>query len=271
MESKMRFTESWSSALTEGTDHLWPLHGPAVHQPVCRVPLAGGPQGEGQVQPSQVLPLQGEKKFLWGSSGAIGRPARATHRSVSFPSGPVSQFQRRLPPPAAAAHGATGGRFTREQAALRGRDHLGPHQGQQALELLQGTSQAALTCDLVTWNIMTLLCPPCTHLPPSLQVESLWQLLCPLLRTALSNITIETYADWGTCIATACVSILPSPLSVHVLDLIKAQGFSLPVCCVTQESRDPRKLHWLFEMLMESPVNGEGGSFVDAWWVESLK
>ncbi|KAM9803831.1 proteasome activator complex subunit 4A [Neosynchiropus ocellatus] len=66
------------------------------------------------------------------------------------------------------------------------------------------------------------------------KVENLWQLLCPLLRTALSNITIETYADWGTCIATAC------------------------------ESRDPRKLHWLFEMLMESPVNGEGGSFVDA-------
>uniref|UniRef100_A0A3Q3F4X4 Proteasome activator subunit 4a n=1 Tax=Labrus bergylta TaxID=56723 RepID=A0A3Q3F4X4_9LABR len=66
------------------------------------------------------------------------------------------------------------------------------------------------------------------------KVENLWELLCPLLRTALSNITIETYADWGTCIATAC------------------------------ESRDPRKLHWLFELLMESPVNGEGGSFVDA-------
>ncbi|KAL4641227.1 proteasome activator complex subunit 4 [Arapaima gigas] len=66
------------------------------------------------------------------------------------------------------------------------------------------------------------------------KVESLWQLLCPLLRTALSNITVETYVDWGTCVATAC------------------------------ESRDPRKLHWLFEMLMESPVNGEGGSFVDA-------
>uniref|UniRef100_A0A8C7K2J1 Proteasome activator subunit 4 n=1 Tax=Oncorhynchus kisutch TaxID=8019 RepID=A0A8C7K2J1_ONCKI len=66
------------------------------------------------------------------------------------------------------------------------------------------------------------------------KVESLWELLCPLIRTALNNITVETYADWGTCIATAC------------------------------ESRDPRKLHWLFEMLMESPVNGEGGSFVDA-------
>uniref|UniRef100_A0A8C9TJ04 Proteasome activator subunit 4 n=1 Tax=Scleropages formosus TaxID=113540 RepID=A0A8C9TJ04_SCLFO len=66
------------------------------------------------------------------------------------------------------------------------------------------------------------------------KVESLWEVLCPLIRTALSNITVETYADWGTCIATAC------------------------------ESRDPRKLHWLFEMLMESPVSGEGGSFVDA-------
>lgn len=41
--------------------------------------------------------------------------------------------------------------------------------------------------------------------------------------------------------------------------------------CIAQESRDPRKLHWLFEMLMESPVNGEGGSFVDAWWVDGLK
>ncbi|XP_063047941.1 proteasome activator complex subunit 4A [Engraulis encrasicolus] len=66
------------------------------------------------------------------------------------------------------------------------------------------------------------------------QVEKLWAWLCPLLRKALDNITVETYGDWGTCIATAC------------------------------ESRDPRKLHWLFEMLMESPVNGEGGSFVDA-------
>ncbi|KAI1887190.1 hypothetical protein AGOR_G00203600 [Albula goreensis] len=66
------------------------------------------------------------------------------------------------------------------------------------------------------------------------KVVELWETLCPMIRTALSNITVETYADWGTCIATAC------------------------------ESRDPRKLHWLFEMLMESPVNGEGGSFVDA-------
>ncbi|KAG2467259.1 PSME4 protein, partial [Polypterus senegalus] len=66
------------------------------------------------------------------------------------------------------------------------------------------------------------------------KVENLWKILCPLIRIALSNITVETYSDWGTCIATAC------------------------------ESRDPRKLHWLFEMLMESPVNGEGGSFVDA-------
>lgn len=42
------------------------------------------------------------------------------------------------------------------------------------------------------------------------QVDSLWEMLCPLLRTALSNITIETYKDWGTCIATACVSLSAS-------------------------------------------------------------
>uniref|UniRef100_A0AAQ6IA71 Proteasome activator subunit 4 n=1 Tax=Anabas testudineus TaxID=64144 RepID=A0AAQ6IA71_ANATE len=82
-------------------------------------------------------------------------------------------------------------------------------------------------------EIISGLIRGCKHWSFS-KVERLWELLCPLLRIALSNITIETYADWGTCIATAC------------------------------ESRDPRKLHWLFEMLMESPVNGEGGSFVDA-------
>uniref|UniRef100_A0A665WZ29 Proteasome activator subunit 4a n=1 Tax=Echeneis naucrates TaxID=173247 RepID=A0A665WZ29_ECHNA len=82
-------------------------------------------------------------------------------------------------------------------------------------------------------EIISGLIRGCKHWSYS-KVERLWEVLCPLLRTALSNITIETYADWGTCIATAC------------------------------ESRDPRKLYWLFEMLMESPVNGEGGSFVDA-------
>ncbi|XP_042364278.1 proteasome activator complex subunit 4B [Plectropomus leopardus] len=66
------------------------------------------------------------------------------------------------------------------------------------------------------------------------KVDRLWQLLCPLIRTALTNITVETYTDWGTCIATAC------------------------------EGRDPRKLHWLFELLMESPLSGEGSSFRDA-------
>ncbi|XP_028331301.1 proteasome activator complex subunit 4B [Gouania willdenowi] len=66
------------------------------------------------------------------------------------------------------------------------------------------------------------------------KVNRLWQLLCPLIRTALTNITVETYTDWGTCMATAC------------------------------EGRDPRKLHWLLELLMESPLSGEGGSFRDA-------
>lgn len=136
---------------------------------------------------------------------------RATHRFASSPSGPVSQLQRRLPPAAAAAHGAAGGRLAREQAALRGRDHLRPDQGQQALELRQGASGATLTSDAVVTSLTAVL--------NRLQVESLWQLLCPLLRTALSNITIETYADWGTCIATACVRILPLLPSPQLMTL----------------------------------------------------
>ena len=61
-----------------------------------------------------------------------------------------------------------------------------------------------------------------------LQVESLWVLLCPLLRTALSNITVETYADWGTCIATACVSIyFPYIHYVFILPFVKLLSLTL--------------------------------------------
>ncbi len=131
---------------------------------------------------------------------------------------------------------------------------------------------------LVSWGASQTLQPEqsSTYTCAFLQVESLWELLCPLLRTALSNITIETYADWGTCIATACVSfcsfIPVTSSSFHLLNLCHSYFPSIQLCCfcLVQESRDPRKLHWLFEMLMESPVNGEGGSFVDAWWVERL-
>ena len=31
-----------------------------------------------------------------------------------------------------------------------------------------------------------------------------------------------------------------------------------------QENQDPRKLHWLFEMMMEAPLGEEGGSFSGA-------
>ena len=31
-----------------------------------------------------------------------------------------------------------------------------------------------------------------------------------------------------------------------------------------QESRDPMKMYWFYELLMENPLNGEGGSFGDA-------
>ncbi|XP_013404552.1 proteasome activator complex subunit 4 [Lingula anatina] len=66
------------------------------------------------------------------------------------------------------------------------------------------------------------------------KVSSMWEWLVPVLRFAINNMTTESVTDWGTCFATA------------------------------SESRDPRKLHWLFEVLMESPISGAGGSFGDA-------
>ncbi|XP_078000645.1 proteasome activator complex subunit 4-like [Glandiceps talaboti] len=66
------------------------------------------------------------------------------------------------------------------------------------------------------------------------KTEKLWQFLTPVLRTALSKMTVETVNDLATAIATSC------------------------------ESRDPRKLHWLFELLMENQLSRDGGSFANS-------
>ena len=65
------------------------------------------------------------------------------------------------------------------------------------------------------------------------RVQTMWVWLDPLIRTALSNMTVECMADWGTCFAT------PS------------------------EDRDPRSLFRVFDIIMEDPLRGEGGSFGD--------
>lgn len=33
---------------------------------------------------------------------------------------------------------------------------------------------------------------------------------------------------------------------------------------IYQESRDPRRIHWLLEALLDEPLTGESGSFADA-------
>lgn len=51
----------------------------------------------------------------------------------------------------------------------------------------------------------------------------MWQALLPIVRTALSNLTEETFIDWGICFATAL------------------------------QHKDPNRYHWLLECLMEEP------------------
>lgn len=63
--------------------------------------------------------------------------------------------------------------------------------------------------------------------------EAMWEWVVPLIRQALGKITVETVNDWGTCFATA------------------------------SESRDPFRIHWMLEVLMEEPVRSQG-SFIDA-------
>nr|UCK81620.1 proteasome activator complex subunit 4 [Arenicola marina] len=66
------------------------------------------------------------------------------------------------------------------------------------------------------------------------RIRSAWDWLIPVLKKALSNISVESVADWGTCFATS------------------------------SESRDPRRLAPMLELLMDDPMRGEGGSFGDA-------
>ena len=63
--------------------------------------------------------------------------------------------------------------------------------------------------------------------------EHLWSWLVPVLRGLLGKVTVETIKDWGTCFATA------------------------------SESRDPNRIHWMLEVLMEEPLRSQG-SFLDA-------
>ncbi|XP_064483757.1 proteasome activator complex subunit 4-like [Ornithodoros turicata] len=66
------------------------------------------------------------------------------------------------------------------------------------------------------------------------KMQTLRATLEPLLKSGLNAMMPETLQDWGTCAATV------------------------------SESRDPSKYHWFLELLMEDPLRGEEGSFLQA-------
>lgn len=63
--------------------------------------------------------------------------------------------------------------------------------------------------------------------------ENLWTWLVPVMRKLLGKVTVESIRDWGICFATA------------------------------SESRDPNRIHWMLEVLMEEPLRSQG-SFLDS-------
>lgn len=66
------------------------------------------------------------------------------------------------------------------------------------------------------------------------ETKELWDWAVPILGTSLNNLTVSTVEDWASFYTNV------------------------------SESRDPMKMFWFFELLMENPLNGEGGSFGDA-------
>nr|CAD7425108.1 unnamed protein product [Timema monikensis] len=75
---------------------------------------------------------------------------------------------------------------------------------------------------------------------PFEMVVKMWDKLCPILKTAMANMTEETIADWGICFATA------------------------------SECRDPNRHHWLLELLIEDPLRDEA-SFIAAGRLYALQ
>ncbi|GAB1609586.1 proteasome activator complex subunit 4-like [Argonauta hians] len=73
------------------------------------------------------------------------------------------------------------------------------------------------------------------------KVMNFWSWSIGLLRKNMSSIIVETVEDWGNFFNIIC------------------------------ENRDPRKLYPVFEMLMDNPINGEGGSLGDSSRVYCLQ
>merc|ERR1719273_13292 len=63
--------------------------------------------------------------------------------------------------------------------------------------------------------------------------DTFQNVLVPLIRSGLANVSVEAIGDWGTCFATA------------------------------SDSRDPNRIHWIMEVLMEDPIRSKG-SFLDS-------
>ncbi|XP_029642324.1 proteasome activator complex subunit 4 [Octopus sinensis] len=76
---------------------------------------------------------------------------------------------------------------------------------------------------------------------PYEKIMNFWDWSIKLLRKSLNSMIVETVEDWGNFFNLIC------------------------------ENRDPRKLYPIYELLMENPINGEGGSLGDASRIYSLQ
>lgn len=222
------------SIATAGANHLWPLLRPGVHQSVHWVSFSRRPQRQRQIQPTQVLFVQGE--ICWSRcADAENASSRGKKNSLSssfqglfrnFADAFIPLLRPHMERLVADTHESKQ-RCVSEiiSGLIRGCKHW------DYLKACVNLSDMRNTLKLCFFLLDYSATKQFPHF--FLQVEGLWQLLCPLLRTALSNITIETYADWGTCIATACVSLF-SNLPVFPFSCLPDNTrphFYVTLCC----------------------------------------
>lgn len=183
--------------------------------------------------------------------------------------GSFPELWRCVPATSQASYGASGWRFPWEHPALCSWNYFWIHQGLQTLELQQGRDTHVyiyIRCKCMLWIVVCLT-----------GGKSLGSAL------STSPYGPFQYHHWDVFglghLHRHCLCKKTCSFDFPNREYFFTSSIYRQILCVLQESRDPRKLHWLFETLMESPVKGGGGSFVDAWlditthfrWITPLK
>ena len=85
---------------------------------------------------------------------------------------------------------------------------------------------------------------------------------CSWLGSAGRYITARQVHVLSTCSWLGSAGRYITAMQVHVCTAIHAH---LVLFLLLQADRDPKRINWLFKILVGNPLEGDNGSFVDSW------